>query len=63
MTDNSTKRVRRKRALDADATTYHAKGQILVEDKPAFNVLLDRAKPAVDRALKGESDERDGEER
>ena len=55
MTDNSTKRVRRKRALDADATTYHARGQILVADEPAFNAMVDRAKPAVYRALKGES--------
>ena len=59
---NSTKRVRRKRALDADATTYHAKGQILVGEEAAFNAMVERAKPAVDRALKGESDERDGDD-
>ena len=55
MTDNSTKRVQRKRALDADATTYHARGQILVEEQAEFDAMVDRAKPAVDRALKGES--------
>ena len=48
-------RSKRKRALDADATTYHARGQILVEEQAEFDAMVDRAKPAVDRALKGES--------
>lgn len=58
-----TGRTKRKRALDNDGTTYHARGQILVEDEPQFNAMVDRAKPAVEKALKGESDERDGDER
>lgn len=55
-------RAQRKRALDADGTTYHARGQILKADERKFNAMVDRAKPAVDRVLKGESDERDGKD-
>ena len=61
MTDNSTERVRRKRALDK-AGIKHVKGYIRDSSMDEFNAMVDRDKPAVDRALKGESDERDGKD-
>ena len=47
-------RGRKKRALDG-AGIKHAKGYILGSSEAEFNAMVDRAKPAVYRALKGES--------
>lgn len=54
--DDSTLRSRKKRALDNDKQTYHAKGHILKMDKPAFDAMTERALPVVQRATKGETE-------
>jgi len=52
MTKTSTERSRKKRLLDA-AGIVHAKGDILGSDHEAFEAMVKRAKPAVERAEKG----------
>ena len=51
--DDSTERSRRQRALHG-AGIVHAKGLVLGSDHAAFQAMVKRALPAVQRATKGE---------